>query len=485
MTGSAKQIHLMRSMNVSASALSSLSLVEGVIRNLTYMAQSGSLPERESLWGATMSEDDPKEQPPFPWELPRSSTEERQSFRDRVNAVTDSIPESTMETIRSVREALGSSTLPPKTSGLPDLGGNSVDETVDTALGRPPSAEDVLSSSNLSQYGYRTRSGSETGSSSLAGDGKTRKTAMAEHGQSDSTPFTVFDYLGLGFILEPPGVLVHAVMTGEPLKWSNAWYAVPFVVVGATFIYIGRNWVTLKERANSGIVEAVDTLSRSYLIPFLIVLFALIGIVVLPIWIWPSNISRDEKLSTADEIAAAVVRALDQRGSIGASGIGQMPIGGAPTESLLEQPSIDWDGKGPIIFHARVDHSGEKLAVYLDWGNAGGFGQSIINSGFYSGPRLEIGFVERFVVGQSLSITIGTVSTVEGGQQVLQWGEPHYNNTKVGISGAGYVARVVIIGKDGKEERYPFLIVPRFIPGSTSIVPPAIVGTGVLQGAIQ
>jgi hypothetical protein len=190
--------------------------------------------------------------------------------------------------------------------------------------------------------------------------------------------------------------------------------------------------------------------------------------------------------SSSDEIAAAVIKMLPKP-SWDSGGIGQMPIGGSPAESLFEQPSFEWDGKdGPIIFHARVDHPGEKLPVYLDWGNAGGLGQNILNSGFYSNPRVEIGFVDRFVVGQSLSVTVGTVSTIEGSQQqVLQWGEPRYNNTKVGISEAGYVARVVVFGKDGKEERYPFLIVPRSVVGSVTKVPPAIIGTGVLQGAIQ
>jgi hypothetical protein len=106
----------------------------------------------------------------------------------------------------------------------------------------------------------------------MASDHSSEPPTSAGHEHSGSTPFTVFDYLGLGFILEPPAVVVHAVMTGEPLKWSNAWYAVPFVVVGAIFIYIGRNWVTLKERANRRVVDAVDILSRSYSIPFLIVL---------------------------------------------------------------------------------------------------------------------------------------------------------------------------------------------------------------------
>jgi hypothetical protein len=321
---------------------------------------------------------------------------------------------------------------------------------------------------------------------SLRGD-----TVVSDHSNSTGTPFTVFDYLGLGFILEPPAVMVHAVMTGEPLKWSNAWYAIPFVALGAAFIYIGRNWATLKERANQRVVDAVDGLSRSYFVPFIIVLLALVGIAVLPFWIWPPANSGSSTGPTANEIAAAVVKALPKPtwdAGVGSAGIGQMPIGGPPSESLLEQPVLIWDGKdGPITFRARIDHSGEKLPVYLDWGQAGFFGQQIFNNGFYSGPRVEIGFVERFVVGQSLSVTIGMVSTDPSGQQMLQWGEPHYNNAKVGISQGGYVARVVIIGKDGKEERYPFLIIPApHAPGSPSPwAPPTLVGTGVLQGAIQ
>jgi hypothetical protein len=187
---------------------------------------------------------------------------------------------------------------------------------------------------------------------------------------------------------------------------------------------------------------------------------------------------------SAAEIAATVVRALPQSGAIGVGAIGQMPIGGNPATSLLEQASIAWDGHGPIIFHARVDHPIEKVPVYLDWGQTGGYGQSILNSGFYSNPRIEIAFIDREAVGQLLSVTVGTPTTEPNvNREMLQWGESHYNNPKVDFLYVGYVARVVIIEKDGKEEHYPFLIVPRANPGSTATLPPAIIGTGVFEGS--
>jgi hypothetical protein len=91
-------------------------------------------------------------------------------------------------------------------------------------------------------------------------------------------------------------------------------------------------------------------------------------------------------------------------------------------------------------------------------------------------PRVEIGFVERLTVGQVFSATIGEVTPTEGQQQILQWGEAHYNNVKVGITHGAYMARVVLIRKDGKEEQYPFLIVPRTVG-----TPPTIVSPGLLE----
>jgi hypothetical protein len=184
-----------------------------------------------------------------------------------------------------------------------------------------------------------------------AHDGKTGETAMAEHGQSGSTPFTVFDYLGLGFILEPPAVLVHAVMTGEQLHWSSIWYALPFIALGAVFIYIGRNWATLKEKANTRVVGAVDILSRSYIVPFIIALLALSGAAVLPILIWPPS-DLDHQLvhttSSPDEIAAAVVKALPKQNTPSAEEINKAvaPIGQQRDQALTNLATMTNERNG-------------------------------------------------------------------------------------------------------------------------------------------
>jgi hypothetical protein len=143
---------------------------------------------------------------------------------------------------------------------------------------------------------------------------KSAEGAVSGHEQSGSTPFTVFDYLGLGFILEPPAVVVHAVMTGEHLDWPNGRYAIPFILLGAIFIYIGRNWETIKAKVNSRVVTTVDNLSRSHIVPFIIFLCVIIGVAILPIWIWPPNNSGSSAIAnnvpTVDQIADAVVKKL-------------------------------------------------------------------------------------------------------------------------------------------------------------------------------
>jgi hypothetical protein len=118
---------------------------------------------------------------------------------------------------------------------------------------------------------------------------------MAEsHGQppDTGTAFTVFDYLGLGCILEPLAVVARAMMPSEPLRWSMVVYGLPFLIIGGIFIYIGRNWGRIKSTRHGGFVKIVDSLSRSYVALFLILLFILGGILVLPILLWPPEASN-------------------------------------------------------------------------------------------------------------------------------------------------------------------------------------------------
>lgn len=83
------------------------------------------------------------------------------------------------------------------------------------------------------------------------------------------TAFTVFDYLGLALILEPPAIVIGAVMTGQRLVWTNAVWGIPFLIIGGISIGIGRNlvkirkWLGISFAANSYLswIVAVSVLS--------------------------------------------------------------------------------------------------------------------------------------------------------------------------------------------------------------------------------
>lgn len=112
---------------------------------------------------------------------------------------------------------------------------------------------------------------------------------MSKSNSTSSTPFTVFDYLGLAFLLVPPGVIVEALMKGETLTLTMFIYAVPAVLIGAVCIYIGRHWDTLKTNTKSSIVSAIDYLSGSYVVLFLIFVLFLGGIAISPILLFPPS----------------------------------------------------------------------------------------------------------------------------------------------------------------------------------------------------
>jgi hypothetical protein len=72
---------------------------------------------------------------------------------------------------------------------------------------------------------------------------------------------------------------------------------------------------------------------------------------------------------TPDQIAEAIVKKLPASSGTTQDAIflgpGQTTIGNLTIpimDRILEQPTVEWDGKGPIVFHARVDHAIEKIA---------------------------------------------------------------------------------------------------------------------------
>lgn len=140
---------------------------------------------------------------------------------------------------------------------------------------------------------------------------------MSDPAASNSTPFTVFDYLGLAFILGPPGIVVEALMKGEPLSWTHAIYGVPAVIIGAICIYIGRHWATLKDRVSISVANSIDKVnSYSYFLAIMAFAVFLILISLAPLYIWPPHAETtvvSTTLPSAADIADDVVSKLPKQ----------------------------------------------------------------------------------------------------------------------------------------------------------------------------
>ena len=252
---------------------------------------------------------------------------------------------------------------------------------------------------------------------------------------------------GLAVMLEW-GTLTLIVDSSVFLKWAT-------VIVTVLGLSVHESWPWLRMRDRRLYPALMSALVAIY-----------VGLAGYAVWSGPRPPSE--------------VRAT--KSSVEEAPTGSLPTGGIPqAEHFIAQPLIEWDGKGQILFKARIDRSGEKLPIYLDWGSML-LGKGIVWSMIVAtSPRIKIGFLEKFAAGQILSVPIGTPHQLDNGQQMLKLGESGKDNPDVPISFLPYHAQIVIIHPDGKEERYPFLLIPRSQAGKTPPLPPAIVGPQVFE----
>jgi len=96
-----------------------------------------------------------------------------------------------------------------------------------------------------------------------------------------------------------------------------------------------------------------------------------------------------------------------------------------------------------------------------------------------SGSASDVRVPERALeVAQLHAERVANLIRVGGNQQVIQWGEPEQNNTKVGITWGSYFGSIVLVGTDGKEETYPFAVVAKSQEGKPT--PPVVIGPDIL-----
>jgi hypothetical protein len=154
------------------------------------------------------------------------------------------------------------------------------------------------------------------------------------------------------------------------------------------------------------------------------------------------------------------------------------------TNTISQKRGDEWDGNGNVIFSAVALRSGEKLTVYLDYqlGPASPTGGGFVLPGqTMPDARVEIGSIDHFSHDQRIRITLATVTDFEGHQQIFQWGDASYNNTKVGVTWGSYIGRIVLVSQDKSEEYYYFIVIPRSFDGDPR--PPIIVGPDLMDVA--
>ncbi len=170
---------------------------------------------------------------------------------------------------------------------------------------------------------------------------------MSDPSAATSTPFTVFDYLGLAFILGPPGVAMEALMKSEPLTWSYALYGIPSVLVGAVCIFIGRNWTTLRNKVWTRFSDSVDIVNNSgYFITVLAIAVIFLLLSMAPLYLWPPNKDNQAinsvSFPSADDIANAIAQKLPKQSIVQPQTTAPTPAATPPFVNLLHAESAKW-----------------------------------------------------------------------------------------------------------------------------------------------
>lgn len=256
--------------------------------------------------------------------------------------------------------------------------------------------------------------------------------------------------LGVGLIVTATDTLLR----GNALPLPTILY-----LAGGACLAAGIKWDWLKPQLSPGLASSVGVVAndfRYWLV--LVAVLVFIGSVVPAFFAAPS--ATNSMASRTPEAAGA--------------------------NRVLSRPSLDWDGSGPIRFSARFQQTGEKLPIYLDWDTAYGNGASgdLIMGGFLPNERIQIGLVDKYVVGQELNVVLTRISGADDYERMsLQWGESD-RNRKVGLAWGNYMGRIVVIGKEQHEESYPFLLVSRSrtnAAGKPTLLPPVLIGPSVLN----
>jgi hypothetical protein len=160
------------------------------------------------------------------------------------------------------------------------------------------------------------------------------------------------------------------------------------------------------------------------------------------------------------------------------------PAASTPTAPLASTKSqvdriasslrLEWGGAlGPIGMSVKFARTGERLAIYVEYGLIGvpiASIPTIVTPPGSRESRKEVAFIERFARDQEIRLTLGLIKQAPGNQLLLQWGTNPDN--AVGLNYGGYTGFITLVTADGREEAYPFMILAAH--DKATIINPAV-----------
>ena len=157
------------------------------------------------------------------------------------------------------------------------------------------------------------------------------------------------------------------------------------------------------------------------------------------------------------------------------------PVAMVTSERLIKDPSIGMEASGRISLQGRYTRPDGPLSIYVTYGSAGGppYFHDVLKGKLSVEPRIKIGVVDHIDRNEEANLTLAYFTKVDGDQQILQWGEPTQDRTKIGVTWTSYFCFAILVWKDGKEELYPFQVIARATEAARG-VPPIMVGPDLL-----
>jgi hypothetical protein len=251
---------------------------------------------------------------------------------------------------------------------------------------------------------------------------------MSDHAGADTLTARVFDYIGMGFLLAPPEVLVlEGIMSTGPVNWTLvvaafiSCYAIGFLILG-----IGIKWEVIKPKLSSTLVKPITAATNSTWIWLLILAIFASGPVIV-VWAFTSHETISHQEGTPTELKIVENQ--------------QMKIV-RPTS----------DNYGLLLYYSgTIKQKEQSVKAFIEY--------TFIHPLLVAQPqRVELGEFNNLAQGENITIPI--VSTY-GGEKAFRWGSGERQLPSGLYQFAATVrcqVRLVLVGHDGHEQHHDFLL---------------------------